>query len=309
MRQINHKFYKHPLYGQTVAISNGTIDIDATLDVGPRIIRFGFCGQQNEFCDDAPLQISVDHDEWHLRGGHRLWCSPELFPRTYWPDNQPVQYELLDNGIRLVEQVPWVQVKKEMEVILSPDENKVSIQHRIRNQNAWDISLAVWALSVMAPGGFEVIPQACHSEDLTAGAACSRILALWSYTRMNDPRVYWGDKYITLRHDARIDGSIKFGTSNEDGWAAYFNHGNLFIKRFDYVPNAAYPDHGVSYETITTDFMLEMESLSPLVTLQPEKTVAHQETWELVSGVACPGNDEKLIDQMVSRYIKKGVCL
>ena len=291
-------------YGKALQISNGSVDIVATLDVGRRIIRFGFCGQQNEFCDTAPLRLPVGEDEWQLRGGHRLWCSPESYPRTYWPDNEPVACELLDNGVRLTQQVSWVQVKKEMEVTLSPAENKVTIRHRISNQNAWDIRLAVWALSVMAPGGFEIIPQPIHESNLLDGAFGSRIVVLWSYARMNDPRVNWGEKYITLRHDAQVEGNMKFGTLNEDGWAAYFNHGNLFINRFAYVPDAVYPDRGVSYETFTTDFMLEMETLSPLVTLKPEASVEHIETWELIAGVARPEHDEQQIDQVVAQYIR-----
>ena len=41
-------------YGKSIRISNGKVDIVVLVDVGPRIIRYGFCGQQNEFCDDAP---------------------------------------------------------------------------------------------------------------------------------------------------------------------------------------------------------------------------------------------------------------
>jgi hypothetical protein len=291
-------------YGKCLQVSNGIVDFVATLDVGPRIIRFGFCGQPNEFCDTAPLRLQVGDDEWRLRGGHRLWCSPEIYPRTYVPDNKPVPFEQLANGVCLTWQVDWTQVKKEMEVTLAPAENKVTVRHRITNKNAWDIRLAAWALSVMAPGGLEVIPQAIHESNFLDGATGLRNVTLWSFARMNDPRVYWGAKYITLRHDATVEGNFKCGISNEAGWAAYFNHGNLFINRFAVMPDAAYPDRNVSYETFTTDFMLEMETLSPLATLKPDDSIEHIETWELIAGVSKPEIDEQQIEQVVAQYIR-----
>jgi hypothetical protein len=38
--------------------------------------------------------------------------------------------------------------------------------------------------------------------------------------------------------------------------------------------------------------MLEMETLSPLRTLEPSETVQHVESWSLVAGVSFPGVSE-----------------
>lgn len=124
---------------------------------------------------------------------------------------------------------------------------------------------------------------------------------------MNDHRVYWGDKYITLKQDPNIKQAFKFGIPNEDGWAAYLNHGNLFVKRYLHERGTKYPDYGVSYETYTTDFMLEMETLSPLTLLKPEDEIVHQEVWKLVKNVEVP-KDEKDIDKIVENHIRSCVC-
>jgi hypothetical protein len=294
--------YKH--FGHCLQIDNGLIDIVATLDIGPRIIRFGPLNQKNVFCDDTSMKIDRGNEEWRLYGGHRLWHSPEAFPRTYDPDNYPVKWEKMSSGIRVKRPLEsWVQIEKEMIITLAQDTKKVTVEHILINRNAWPVELAAWGISVMAAGGKEVIPMPQHQTHFSEGNMGSRIITLWSYTKMNDPRVYWGDKYITLQQDPQIDSTIKFGLSNEDGWAAYFNDGNVFIKRYNHIPGAKYPDHGVSLETFAIDFMLEIESLSPLVMLQPDDVVHHVEEWELIENVVTPANDEDELDDVAQRII------
>lgn len=288
--------------GNCIELSNGTIDLVVTAGCGPRVIRGGFVGEENEFCEDSPVvHKTYGNDEWKMRGGHRLWHSPEYFPRTYMPDNAAVTWNSVDNGIKVVQACePWVQIQKSLEITLQGD-NKVQVRHWLLNRNAWAIELAAWALTVMAPGGKAVVEQ--PSRD--TGFLSNRVLALWPYSKMNDHRVYWGEKYITLTQDSTEKQPFKFGLPNEAGWAAYFNHGHLFIKRHNHVNGAQYPDFGVSYETYTNDFMLEMETLSPVVKLEPETALLHEETWEFVAGVPVPNENEGNMEEIVKQYILK----
>jgi hypothetical protein len=291
--------------GKCIELSNGTVDLLTTIETGPRIIRYGFTGCQNEFCDNSELALSVENDEWHLIGGHRLWHSPEAFPRTYVPDNDPVHWEKIENGIRVTNKVQnWVQIKKEMEITLSPAGSKVRILHRLINKNAWQVELAIWSLTVMAPGGKEIIPQPQNKSHFSDGFKGARVIALWSYSKMNDPRVYWGDKYITLQQDKNISANIKFGISNEDGWGAYINNNHLFVKKYSHDRNAKYPDGGVSYETFASDSILEMETLTPIILLEPDKEATHIEEWKLVDTANIQADNEKQIDEIVDKYIK-----
>lgn len=281
MSQVSLQEIDYRDFGKCLQLSNGVVDLVASLEFGPRIIRFGLIGKENEFCENNAAVLKTYQDkEWKTRGGHRLWHSPEKFPRTYIADNDPLAYERLKNGFRLIQpSEPWVQLQKEIDVVLSPETNFVNVTHHLINNNAWPVELSVWGITVMAPGGTEIIPQPQRD----TGLLSNRILALWPYTKMNDPRIDWGDHYITLTQDPNTSAAFKFGIANEDGWAAYINHGNLFIKRYTHQLAAKYPDFGVSYETYTTDYMLEMESLSPLTLLEPEAVVTHEETWELVA--------------------------
>jgi len=301
MPKIELKQLNYAEYGECAHITNGKAELVVTLEKGPRVIRFSIIGEENEFCEGAPTVIPVGEGTWRMLGGHRLWHSPESMPRTYSPDNTPLRYDFFDNGVKVMQDVePWVQIAKEMEITLAACCNKVTVKHRLTNKNAWPIKLSAWAVTVMAPGGREVVPR----PQKNTGLLGNTVLALWPYTRMNDPRITWGDKYIILNQDPGTASPIKFGINNELGWAAYFNHGNLFIKRHMHDENAKYPDFGVSYETYSNDFMLEMESLSPLVKLEPDADVVHIEEWELIKGVKSPSSDEAEIDLIVKKYIQ-----
>ncbi len=67
--------------------------------------------------------------------------------------------------------------------------------------------------------------------------------------------------------------------------------GTLFVKHFDYVPGAEYPDFGSNNETYTTRNYMEVESLGPLHTLAPSASVEHVEEWFLFRDVVV-GADE-----------------
>lgn len=279
MNKINISEVNYKSFGRCVRISNGVVDLLVTIDVGPRIIRFGFEGRENILCENTDYKVKSGDEYWYIYGGHRLWHAPEANPRTYYPDNSPITYEVVEDGIKVIGNVEkWRQVIKEMEITLSPEENKVRVLHRIINKNAWDIELSVWALTVMDKGGVEIIPINTHQTDLLPNMN----LAIWPYTRLNDNRVNWGDKYIILRQDEKEDQPFKIGLNNQEGWAAYVNKGVTFLKRYKHIEGANYPDYGVSYETYTNYFMLEMETLSPLKKVKPDECIEHVEEWELI---------------------------
>lgn len=292
-------------WGNCVEISNGIVDVVATVDLGPRIIRYGFKGQANLFKEDPegsitnPVQYEGADDVWHIYGGHRLWTSPESHPRSYYPDNEPVAWRATETGVVLTPPVEkWNNLQKEIEISMD-DSGEVTVHHRVANTGAWTAELAPWALSVMAKGGTAVIPQVKRETGLLG----NRILALWPYSRMNDPRVTWGEDYILIR---QADGPtpFKIGTNNENGWAAYYNEGNLFVKYYKHQPDAAYPDFGVSFEAYVNDHFLELESLGPLVQLAPGQTAAHTETWNLFRTVELPLQEESQLSREMKHFLK-----
>ncbi len=272
-----------------IRLSNGEIELIATTDVGPRIIRLGFVGGQNLFHNFPATLGRVGDPEWHSYGGHRFWHAPEVFPRTYTPDNVPVDHEW--DGLTLTlrsDDLPN-RIEKEIRVTLSPTAPRIEIAHRIINRNPWAVELAPWALSVMASGGRAIYPQ----EDYKPHPDClvpARPLVLWHFTDMTDPRWTWGRRYIQLRQDPSATTKQKVGLLNSKGWAAYTLGGDVLITRYPYRAGANYADMGCNTETYTDHDMLEVETLGPLTRLEPGAHVDYSESW-LLAKVDCGPTD------------------
>ena len=282
-------------------LSNGVIDLLVTTDVGLRILRFGFVGEENEFKEYEDMMGRTGGDGWRIYGGHRLWHAPESRPRTYYPDNSPVELEQHASVVRLIQPTETTTgIQKEIDIRLSSGEARVEVTHRLRNTNARAVELAPWALSVMAPEGKAVVPlppRAAHEESLLP----TGVIALWAYTDMADRRWTWGNRYVILSQDERCAGPQKAGFMVPDGWASYARGGHLFVKRFAHVRGGRYPDFGCSVELFTDADMLELETLAPLTLLQPGSAVEHVERWFLFRDVPVPGDDADVDRHVMTR--------
>jgi hypothetical protein len=279
-------------------LSNGQIELVITTDVGPRVIRFGFTGEGNEFYEDPRTLGTTGGNAWNIFGGHRLWHSPEVPGRTDVPDNGPLSLEEHGDFARTVQPVePGVGIQKEMDFALVPDKAQVKVVHRLHNRGPWTVELAPWALSVMAAGGRAILPlppRGSHTENLLPKNA----LSMWAYTDMADARWIWGRKYIMLRQDSNQPNPQKIGLTNFEGWAAYARGGHLFLKTFTPQAGVSYPDYESTVEIFTNTDMLELETLGPTVKLNPGQSVEHAENWYLFRDVQEPESDAD-VDQYV----------
>ena len=273
-------------------LANDRVDLILTADVGPRIIRYGFVGQANEFKEFESEVGKTGGDEWRSYGGHRLWHAPEAIPRSYALDNSPLQVSELKGGLHAIQPVEALTgIQKEMEIYLDEQSSHVSVVHRLRNSGLWGVELAVWCLSVMDTGGAAIIPlppRGPHPENLLPTSS----LVLWAYTDLSDPRLVCGRQYVLLRQDAGNSTPQKIGASVPDGWVAYARNGHLFVKKFDYEADAIYPDMGCCFESWTNHEFIELETLSPLAWLEPGDQIEYQEDWYLFENVPVPENDE-----------------
>ena len=75
--------------------------------------------------------------------------------------------------------------------------------------------------------------------------------------------------------------SQKIGVLNRQGWAAYTWQNLLFVKRFDFIENAIYPDMNSNTEVYTGGSFIEVETLSPLQKLAPSESLVYTERWQL----------------------------
>lgn len=298
-----------------IRLRNEKVELIATTDVGPRIIRFGFIGRDNEFFEDPKQMGTTGGDEWKAYGGHRLWLAPEAKPRSYYPDNSPVEFESQGNTLRLLSEIESMTgMQKEVQISLDGSDAHVEVIHKITNHNLWPVEMAPWALSVMNSGGRAILPQepyAPHPDipDEPGQQVDKRYylpvrnMVLWSYTKLNDPRWVFTEKYIILKQDVNATRPQKIGISSERNWAAYARNRHLFVKKITSQPGKEYPDSGCVFEMFTNSEMLELESLGPLTMLEPDATVTYREDWYLFDGVEFENTDESIDANVLPRVL------
>lgn len=276
-------------YGKVISISNGSIEAYVTVDVGPRVIRFGYVNGQN-FMQDNRKEFGVRGDEefenyfgkglvWENLGGHRIWTSPEAYPETYYPDTTAVKYELTDCGAIFT---PKEETEnghaKQMEICMDENSDSMQVTMRVKNISNEDKEFSIWGLTVSAKGGKLIVPMNTNDTKLLS----NRVISVWPYTDMSDDRIFFGKKYVTLSHDANAETPIKLGFDLNKGSVHYVLGDEVFTKSYETLhPNANYPDGGCSFETYTCAAFTEVESLGELKVVKPGETSVLTENWAL----------------------------
>jgi len=267
-------------FGRVVMLENGYVEIGVMVDAGPRVIHFALAGGENVMyrdCRKAALgeQLAVYGDIHRLYGGHRLWAAPEVLPRCYHPDNLAVEWHLGGGAVVFAAQIEeHSRLQKILEISVTG--HLISVSHRIKNCGLWDIELAPWAITMLAPGGIARMPLGGEGGGLLPAGR----LVFWDYTDLADPRLTF-DKNCAIIKQAD-DKPLKIGTFAKKGihytlpWANF----HKFVEPDEFI-DGEYPDFGCNYEIYTDKNMLEAESLGALRMVAPGNEVVHTEIWEL----------------------------
>lgn len=275
-------------FGDCVRIFNDVAELYVTLDFGPRIIHYSLLDSPNMmFTNERRVNIKQggDFDEvfypgayWNIYGGNRLWVSPEMMPDTFYPDHEPVDFEPVPNGALFTCQ-PQIHNKVQLSVRVSLDEDssRAFLAYSVKNVDSVSRLMAAWSVTALDAGGWEIIPQ----QVVKKGVLPNRMISLWDYSDMSDPRIHWGKRFIVLRHNSDIVNPFKIGINNVEGWACYINKGQCFVCHHDHDSDGVYHDFGASYESFINGDYVEMESTGPLQTIVPGESAIHDEVWDL----------------------------
>lgn len=287
-----------------IRLTNGEIEIIVTTDVGPRIIKLGFVGGRNLMYVSPADMGKTGGDQWRIYGGHRLWHAPEVMPRTYFPDNTPVNYTWDGSTLKLMQQMETTTgINKEIEISMDAEENRIAILHRLINNNQWEIEISAWAITALSSGGRVILPQEPYI-DPASNLLPSRPVVLWHYTQMQDPRWIWGNKYIQLSQDPAQNSEQKIGILNKQGWAAYILKDEIFIKSVLFDPKARYTDFMSNNEVYVNGELIEVETLGPVTRLVPGDSLEHTEKWMLAKlGSELRNYQESTIDSILLNLI------
>ena len=297
-------------FGKCLKISNDAMEMLVTIDLGPRIISYKLKGKENIMCEDIDENSTMEggtfadvfgDKKWYIYGGHRLWFSPEHNPRSYYPDNDKVEYVIEGNKVTFT---PPAQFENEMQFEMTVEADdltaEVKVGHRITNLSEREIEISPWAMTVVDRNSVAILPQ-CQKD---TGLLSNRNISLWAYTDVYDDRLMIGNRYITIKQDSDCKRNLKVGFNNEDGWLGMLNKGQFFVKRYDYLENAKYPDNHCNCECFTNFFMMEVESLGELKVLRKDESVSHDEWWNLFEcGESFDRKSEESIDEFLTKQI------
>jgi hypothetical protein len=259
-----------------------------------RIVGLSLPGKPNLMADvTGQPPTPTPYGDYLFIGGHRLWHSPEDLPRSYIPDNQ-ISITDLPNGMTLESKTePGTGIRKRIEIRLAADKPSVTLTHTLINDGMWPVELAPWAITQLRLGGTAILPMPVGNTD-AAGLLHNRQLSLWPYTRMNDPRVKWDDKFILFKADALPP--FKVGYFNPHGWLAYWLDGVLFRKTFETHAGLPYPDNNCNAEMYCGERFVELESLASLGKLNSGEEAKHIEVWDIFDGLdSAPGELRQIL--------------
>lgn len=268
--------------GDALTVDNGYIKLTVTLSVGPRIIAlsageggnvmFNDCG--GEICKDVSAQYG-EGEKWHIYGGHRMWLSPED-ETTYYPDNSPVHYLPVENGVILLPQ-PWKKV--DITPVISIEftgKTTFKIIHKIIN-NGEKRKLCIWALSVFKPNG----KMTFEFDKTDTGYLANRNLVLWHYTDMYDSRIKIDNDKIVLQSSDKASKPMKIGCYKQDVDVMYEIDGTTVRKSWSGAKGEEYPDFSCNFESYTSNLIHEIESLSPMKIIETGGELSHTEYWSI----------------------------
>lgn len=269
-------------YGlSTRVIETEQLRVEFLTETGPRIVRLQLAGStENIFAETPNVSWETKDGRYFVRGGHRLWRSPESELSSI-PDNNPVKVIALSDGVTLQQAPEHTGLGKRMTIQLLPEKYSLRITHEMTNEGETPFEIAPWAITQLPLGGVALLPQPLsrHGDLLP-----NRHLVLWQYSSWRDSRLHLYDDYLLIKADAKQP-PLKIGYLNDCGWIAYWRAGMLFVKRFMPHLHQLHPDRNCNVEVYCNDVMLELETVAPLQMLLPGQTTTHVEQWDIYCDV------------------------
>ena len=292
--------------GEAVVLSTQAFSLTVTTAVGPRVVTL--TSTAGSKAGNLFLQFPDDEKRYHgyyLRGGHRLWHSPEDIVRTYQPDDSPLAVKPLKNGIALAQPTEdKTGLQKAMKIEVQ-GERTVKVTHALTNHGLWTVETAAWALTMLRGGGYATLPLLPKGNHADGDLLPSYSYVPWTYTDLSLP--VWNMHRDFIGIDVpKAKAAQKFGITNYPGWSAYWVEGVTFVKYSPVIKGATYPDFGCPFEVFTNGEMIELETLSPLVKLAPGESVSHVEHWGVFDGLKKPSTDAAFVElaDTVGKWIK-----
>ena len=265
-------------WGRVLWLRSENAELAVALDFGIRIVHASYPGMENLFYEQ-PNDLSdgfVEKDGWRLYGGHRMWLAPES-TKSYYPDNQPVSYEITDGGVLVTQPVdPWMQIQKRLRIDFQED-GSVRVEQSFENISDAPMIGAAWGVNTLDAGGRAVVSfDGGNRGEFNP----HRVVSLWADTSLHDPRLYFAKDHLVATHIPSRD-YLKIGLYSNPGKAVFENKGQRFTLTYDAQPLECYADNGCNFELYMCMQFMELESLGVNTEILPGQSAVHVETWKL----------------------------
>ncbi len=273
-----------------IRVSNDSYTAVLTTEGPLRIFGFRRIEGPSLFVELPDLTVSSGTGTYPILGGHRLWIAPENPDTTYAAEGSGSVVAEHDDGIGLVSAPDAIGVVKSMRIRLGNP--GFVVEHAVTNVGDEPIEIAPWAITQLRPGGLGYLPLSLAPLDPHGFHASDRIV-LWPYTKPGDLR-FESNRLIVAAE--RVE-PTKVGVGMAGGWLAYRLEDELFVKRSKKL-GGTYLDQGAAGQCYGSELFLELETLGPVVGLEPGLSTSHSETWYSydVSGL----DDRQIAERMAS---------
>jgi len=250
-----------------------------TSSFGPRILYFGNNNTGNILFNEAnPLKKKIG---FHLYGGHRFWLAPET-QFTARSDDRPCLVEQKDNYLKITSYDPQLHFEKTLRI--TEKNNRFSVEHIFVNKGRYIFPASLWGLTCVPPEGIVFFPW-----NTTGSWKLSKIIYWQRWTKQktnisSNQFVPTPDLFLI-----KPNGDTgKVGTAGYEGFVGITNKNYTFIKKFNYVDGASYPDDNCAIEVYTCKYFIELETLSPIYMTEPNHPYVHTEEWILIDKAINP---------------------
>ncbi|MEA5077440.1 MAG: hypothetical protein VB013_02605 [Anaerolineaceae bacterium] len=260
--------------------------LEVTTEVGPRFVRLIPAGTTlNLFAELPTFHWTTEAGDLYPLGGHRLWVSPERPAITYLPDMKGCKLAEKESGFVLSREDDFqdTHYSRTIEVTFDAHSPRMTVKHTLLNRAQAPLLAGPWGITMFRLGSRVFLPFSDQPADPFTLLG-NRNLALWPYTRLDDPRLKVTDKGVSIVGLAQQD-ACKVGIYSPLGWAAIeFPEGYTLVKRVAALPAENYPDFNTNWQCYVRDMFIELETLGKLGQVQPGESVSITEEWELLKG-------------------------
>lgn len=269
---------------RAVELRTRSLRLIAVTARGPRIAFLGTPTGENLLLW-SPRQYR--RGAWDLMGGHRLWTArpgADESEETYRPDNAACEVELARDGFSVTAPVdPETKLQRGFRV-RARGADRVELEQFATNQSDMLWSGGLWGLTCTKP-----TDSSSYLVPLGDGSG-------WDYATLvafrtwggghgghgfDDPQFAFTRDQLVLRPAGREN---KRMIKADAGLLALHDpaRGILFAKRAPFDPHGNYPlATNLALYVGPKNFMVEMETMGPALTLKPGESIRHVETWIL----------------------------